>query len=569
MQPSRKLATPALVVAIVIALWLGVAAVVRIAYSDRILPGTQMAGVSLGGRSSDDAQRLLASAFAPARPVALSVAGRRFVLTPRQIGYRIDAPASAERARDAGRTGPLRGLWSSVVSLLATRRLEPIAAVDERQLQAQLAAIARFVDRPASDGALVADASADAGIRAVAPRSGRALARAAAAAALVTALRDRRGGPLALPVRVQPAPSRAEVQEALDRAREYLREPVRLRTPMRLADGTRTVTLEAARMARILALERVPGAGRTELRPGVDASAMNRLLSALAADLDREPVNARIRAPGRPSIVVDAQGDLRWRPRAAQDVRVTPGASGRQLRRTAARTAIARAVRSGRHTVALGFSRRAARVATKPAKTIDSLLGTFTTRYVCCQPRVTNIRLIAKAVDGSVVLPGERFSLNQATGKRTRRDGYVEAPFIAEGRLVPSVGGGVSQFSTTLYNAAYFAGLRLDAHQPHSFYIDRYPPGREATLNFPDIDLAWTNDTTAPVLIRAVTDATSVTVSLYGADHARRVRSRTGPRVPIPGGDFSITVTRAVRYRDGQTKRQAYTTRYERPPAPE
>ena len=150
-------------------------------------------------------------------------------------------------------------------------------------------------------------------------------------------------------------------------------------------------------------------------------------------------------------------------------------------------------------------------------------------------------------------------------------------PFIADGKIVESVGGGVSQFSTTLYNAAYFAGLRIDAHRPHSFYIDRYPPGREATLNFPDIDLAWTNDTSSPVLIRTATDATSVVVSLFGADDGRRVRSQSRERTPLATGDFQITVTRVLRYRGGRIVRQpypgswfeAYTTRYDRPPPPE
>ena len=100
------------------------------------------------------------------------------------------------------------------------------------------------------------------------------------------------------------------------------------------------------------------------------------------------------------------------------------------------------------------------------------------------------------------------------TGERTKAKGYVEAPFIANNRIEPSVGGGVSQFSTTMYNAAFFAGLKLDAYRPHSLYIDRYPPGRESTLNFPDIDLRWTNDTDAPVVVRTSYDDTSVTVTL-------------------------------------------------------
>ncbi len=163
------------------------------------------------------------------------------------------------------------------------------------------------------------------------------------------------------------------------------------------------------------------------------------------------------------------------------------------------------------------------------------LIGTFATHFECCQPRVTNIQRIARAVDGTLIAPGGEFSLNRVAGRRTRAKGYLPAPFIADGEIVPSVGGGVSQFSTTVYNAAYFAGLRLDRHQPHSFYIERYPPGREATLDFPSIDLTWTNDTDAPVLVRASSTSSSVSVSLYGDNGGRQVSARSTPRQSVPG----------------------------------
>jgi len=199
------------------------------------------------------------------------------------------------------------------------------------------------------------------------------------------------------------------------------------------------------------------------------------------------------------------------------------------------------------------------------APDVRRLIGTFTTRMPCCEPRVKNIRLIAAEIDGTVIRPGGQFSLNAVAGPRTKDEGYVEAPFIADGKIVPSVGGGVSQFSTTMYNAAFFAGLPIDAYQPHSIYISRYPPGREATLDFGTIDLRWTNDTSAPVLVRTTSTDTSVTVTLYGDNGGRRVRAEVGPRLPIPSGDFSITVTRPIRYGDGRIVREPVTTSYDAP----
>ena len=548
-------------VAALVTVWLLVVVGMRVAYDDRILPGTSMGGVDLGGRSPQAAAGLLSAAFERDRGATLTASGQRFVFRADQLGYRFDAAASTERARRAGREGPLAGVWSTVAGLVRSRRPAPVVSVDRRALAVRIDAIAGDVDRTASPGELVADASAPGGVRVVAPRTARTLDRAAAARAILSALRDRRAGTVALPVATQRSATPDEVRAVARRARAYLR------TPLRLTVGGRTLTPSMSRVLRILTLEPAPRGARG-LRLGVDEAGLERFVAALAGDLDRDPADARIRAPARPADAVDGQGDLRSRPRRA-DIAVTESRPGRRLRRKTAVTAIAAAIRSGRHAATLAFMPASARLRTAAAREVTSLLGSFTTRYACCQPRATNIRLIAEAVDGTVVLPGQRFSLNETSGERTRADGYLPAPFIADGKIVPSIGGGVSQFSTTLYNAAYLAGLRIDAHRPHSFYIDRYPPGREATLNFPDIDLAWTNDTAAPVLVRATADATSVVASIYGTDHGRRVQVQTGERTPVSDGAFQITVTRVLRYRDGKRKSEPFTTRYDRPPPPE
>ena len=113
----------------------------------------------------------------------------------------------------------------------------------------------------------------------------------------------------------------------------------------------------------------------------------------------------------------------------------------------------------------------------------------------------TNIRLVAQKVNGAVVNPGETFSLNGYTGPRGTAQGYVESGIIIDGHAGTAVGGGISQFATTLYNAAYFAGMEDTAHTPHSYYISRYPAGREATVYEGAIDLQFTNTSKHPVRI--------------------------------------------------------------------
>jgi vancomycin resistance protein YoaR len=174
------------------------------------------------------------------------------------------------------------------------------------------------------------------------------------------------------------------------------------------------------------------------------------------------------------------------------------------------------------------FSPGRAHAATATVLPAPDVVGIFTTRYPCCQPRVVNIRRAARALDGRTLAPGERFSLNATLGPRTRAKGYMRAPMIAAGRLVDSVGGGISQVATTLYNAAFFAGLELVEHTPHSFYIDRYPMGREATVSWGGPELIFRNQWAAPVRVRATTTPTSIAVRLVGPRLGRHVHSWMG-----------------------------------------
>jgi vancomycin resistance protein YoaR len=159
---------------------------------------------------------------------------------------------------------------------------------------------------------------------------------------------------------------------------------------------------------------------------------------------------------------------------------------------------------------------------------IRELVSEFTTPYACCPPRVTNIRRAAEMLDGTIVPIGGRFSLNDALGQRTVDRGFVEAPQIEDGRLVDAVGGGVSQVATTMYNAAFFAGLELVAHTPHQFYISRYPMGREATVSWGGPELIFRNDWAAAILVKAAAADDGITIRLFSSRLGRRVETRTG-----------------------------------------
>ena len=146
-------------------------------------------------------------------------------------------------------------------------------------------------------------------------------------------------------------------------------------------------------------------------------------------------------------------------------------------------------------------------------------VSTFTTNFPCCQSRVTNIQRFADLMRGVIIRPGEDFSLNGHVGRRTIENGFVADQAIANGILEPQVGGGISQFATTFFNAAFFAGIDFNEYQSHSLYISRYPQGREATISFPKPDLSVNNSTEYGILVWTSYTDTSITVTFYSTQH--------------------------------------------------
>jgi vancomycin resistance protein YoaR len=213
---------------------------------------------------------------------------------------------------------------------------------------------------------------------------------------------------------------------------------------------------------------------------------------------------------------------------------------------------------------------------------IRERVSTFTTTFSGgrASPRSRNIYRIADEVDGAVVKPGKVFSLNGHTGKRGVAQGYREAPIIVGGRLVPGVGGGASQFTTTLFNAAYYAGLEDVEHKPHSFWFSRYPAVIESTIFYPTLDLKFRNNTPHALLIDTSHTADSVTVSIWSTRVYDRVSTTYGPRrnvtrprtVRLPAGPsciptdgirgFSQSAWRVIRKGGKVVKREKFSWRY-------
>lgn len=526
---------------------------VRATHGDTALPGTQVAGIDVGGQTEAEIRDALARELSGERRLLLRADDEIMRVSLNAAGYRVDLDATARDAVEAGRSGFLAGVPSTLAGLVSSRTSPVEADVDDAKLRKALARIERQVGRKPYPGALSVDPDT-LDVTTKPGKAGQTVDRDRLKALANAELMAGRLGPIDVPLRQVSAVSEKRLEQLADEARDYVLKP------MRLTGAGAPLELTADEVAPLLALQGRDGGRKADL--GVATKPLRALLDRVQERGERAPRDARITVPTPDAGVLTEKGDVSWEPQRAT---VTTGSArvGRTVEREKLAAAIRKAVATGEHTIRVPTATTKPKVTTDGAEKVRWLIGTFTTPYTAGQPRTANIQQMARTVDKTVVPPGGTFSLNGITGERTKAKGYVEAPFIAGNKIEPSVGGGVSQFSTTIYNAAYFAGLQIDAFRAHSLYIDRYPAGRESTLNYPDIDMRWTNDTDAPIVVRTSYSDSGVTVALYGNNDGREVSASAGDREPVEGGDFQITVTRKVRYGDGRKAEQPVTTRYE------
>lgn len=300
-----------------------------------------------------------------------------------------------------------------------------------------------------------------------------------------------------VPVRVvAPSISDTTAQRAKDLA-EQMRS-----APREVSYQQSTVMLNPSTVTKALTFT----ARGNELLPDLNAKALRAALAKPLGIVERAPQNAKWRLGATRAILIAARpGNMLDAAALTSAIRNNPKAT----------------------TVAATVVNEQPERTTEEARAlkIREKVAEFTTPYDCCQNRVVNIGVGSRIVDGTILKPGERFSLNDKLGQRTRARGFVEAPAIEGGEIKPSVGGGVSQLATTLYNAAYFGGLELLDHTPHSFYFARYPRGREATVSWPSPDLVFRNNWDAAVLIDVTTARNSLTVRMYSSKLGRRVET--------------------------------------------
>ncbi|HEX6789152.1 MAG TPA: VanW family protein [Gaiellaceae bacterium] len=473
-----------------------------------IANGVTIAGVDVGGMRTKDARALLErkSAAVKNRTVVFVAGGRRFRIRPVELGVQPDwkaAVASAQRQGDG--FGPIRALKRLDVQFFGAD-VTPPTSVLHGALNYEVSRIAAAVDRKPQSASLVRRGMT---VSLVPARAGLVLDRAAATRTIVHELASLETAPttVELPlVTTQPTVQAATLARAARRARLALSAPVHLEL------GKTRWILTPRKLAPLLEL---PADGRTDIRIGGPAAdawlvKLGRRVQKPAHDANFSINGSHIGiVPAQPGTRLDAVGTAR----AVLDAALK--------RRPALRVAL------------LPVAAQPAKLSTDAARAmhITGVVGSYTTEYGGIPNRIHNVQLVAHLVDDKLIAPGATFSFNKTTGERNAAKGFLEAPVIVNGELTTGLGGGVCQVSTTVFNAAFVAGLDITERVNHALYISHYPQGRDATVDYPDVDLKFVNDTGNWLLLRTFVGPSTLTVGLYGTPTHRKVTSTVSPLV--------------------------------------
>jgi vancomycin resistance protein YoaR len=524
--------------------------------SSDIPANTSVLGVPIGGMSRADAVATLETSITPRSLEPMSVAAFETSeeIFPADSGMSFDPIATVDAAE-----GRLLNPLSLVMRLFGPREIDPVVTIDDAILSERLEAFADLIRTDTVEPTVYYEDMAPVLTRA---EDGRDIDIPAAVDAVATSYLET-AGPVGLPeIILEPAVTNDEAEAFVTGpATTAVSGPVTIQ----VEDITPQVPAEAIAEATIYLVN------GEALTPQIDGAILHDSIAEELAPVEEPGNNAtfEIDANNVPVVV--------------------PSRVGRGVSDEVLAAAVGNAM----------FAEGDDRVAPAPVTVRDPALTTedalelgvieeissFTQQVNYAEYLAHNLAVASEYINGTLLLPGDVFSMNKTTENRDPVGGYMEGWVIGPGGIFrQALGGGLSAATTTVWSAAFFAGLEPVEVQAHSVYISRYVPGLEATVAWDNFDMKFRNDTPYGVFITAQSDATSMTVRMYSTKMYTTIDAEVGERYATTsnsriyndspqcsaqngGPGFTIDVDRVFYEGDTEVRRETFTTTYR--PAPQ
>lgn len=459
--------------------------------------GVRVGTVELGGKTLPQARQALEDE-AVGLLEGVEVYGPRGVsFTAREMGVRVDAVATAERAYAIGRESVLWGFGDRLDALLGGTPVAPEVGYDPREVREELETLAAPLQEVKAREAEVRVTGG--GVEVSEAREGRTVDITATVANVVAAIEAGRGEAEVVVREEEPAISTAEARGAGEVAEKALAGPVTF------ASGDDEWVVSPAELGEAVRVS--PEGGRP--RVSFDPDELRNVVEGAYAALTVEPVEAGF-------VVEDGE------------VSVREGRAGRRVEEGRLLAALEDGLLKGEG----GVRRFELPVVTaQPELTAEeasdarptTLLGRYRTDYTTYDDgpgRVANLEIASRAVDETVLAPGEIFSFNELAEPLD----YYATSVIVNGQVDTADGGGLCQVASTLYMAANYAGLEVVERHPHYAELPYIRPGFDATVWFGDLDMRFENNTGSHLLLREWVDAEGyVNAEIWGRPSGKKV----------------------------------------------
>ncbi len=519
--------------------------------SSDIPANTTVLGVQIGGMSRAEAVQTLEQQVGPRAeaPIQISAFDTSEEIYPSQSGLAFDPIATVDDA-----TGRIYNPVGMVMRLFGPQVVAPVVVIDEPQLEDRLANFAEFVAMPSSEPTIYYEDDLTPVL--TPPEQGRDIDLPAASEAVANTYLQASSS-VALPeIIVEPA-------VGVEAADDYLAGPATTAVsgPVEIKVQDVYVGIDAGFIAAATYYEVQDG----QLAPVIDG----RLLHDATAD-QLEAVET----PGNNATFAIDENNQPY---------VVPSQVGEGVSDDDMAAAVADAMfqTDGRRATAVVTVRDPV-VTTADAEKLGVIeeISSFTQEVNYAEYLAHNLALASEYINGTLLLPGEVFSMNEKTENRDPKNGYMEGYVIGPGGIFrKELGGGLSAATTTVWSAAFYAGLEPVNVQAHSIYISRYTPGLEATVAWGGFDMKFRNNTPYGVFITAESDETSMTVRMYSTKIYTAIEAEVGERYwprdfktiynpdeecsPQSGTEgFTIDVDRVFYEGDKEVERQTFTTAY-------